>query len=314
MLILIGLMFVAVNVISWMHARAMTHYSDTGTRTTKPEAMTLREKIAVVFLGVTVPRPRNGTTPRDQGLDYTARTIAVGGGDEQLAAWHVPVAESLGLVVMFPGYGGSKESLLYEAAALHRMQFSVLLIDFRGAGESSGTGTTLGIREADDVASAIAFARQEWPGSKVVLYGASLGAVAILRGAAVGTVAVDAMILESPFDRLLSTVRNRFSSMGLPAFPGAELLVFWGGVQMGFNGFSHNPVEYARLVRVPCLLLHGENDPRVTVEQSDALFEALAGRKEKVEFRGAGHGALAASAPELWSERVSAFLQQVHAG
>ncbi len=73
-----------------------------------------------------------------------------------------------------------------------------------------------------------------------------------------------ALVLESPFDALLSTVVNRFALMGLPAFPFAHLLVFWGGVQQGFNGFRHYPADYATEVRCAVLLLDGANDTRVT--------------------------------------------------
>src|SRR5436305_1579766 len=83
-----------------------------------------------------------------------------------------------------------------------------------------------------------------------------------------------------PFDRLLSTVKARFAGLGVPSFPGAQLLVFWGGWQHGFNGFRHNPVDYARDVSCPVLLLHGRQDPRVSAEQVEEVHANLAGEKE----------------------------------
>jgi alpha-beta hydrolase superfamily lysophospholipase len=67
--------------------------------------------------------------------------------------------------------------------------------------------------------------------------------------------------------------------MGLPTFPAAQLLVFWGGVQQGFNGFRHNPAEYARSVKCPVLMMHGEHDSRVTVEQARNIFDNLGERR-----------------------------------
>jgi alpha-beta hydrolase superfamily lysophospholipase len=212
---------------------------------------------------------------------------------------------------MFTGYAQSKDALLSEAAALHDMGYDTLMVDFRGAGGSSGSDTTLGVRESEDVAAGVDYARKEWPGRRLVVYGVSMGAVAVLRSVSLGGVKSDAVILESPFDRLLSTVSNRFNAMGMPAFPASELLVFWGSVQQGFNGFAHNSVDYARSVKCPALLLHGENDPRVTVEQSHAIYDALAGYKEQVEFHGAGHESLVVSAPQLWKESVTRFLRHV---
>jgi uncharacterized protein len=64
-----------------------------------------------------------------------------------------------------------------------------------------------------------------------------MGAVAVVRAVAVAPVNPSAVIVEGLYDRILSAIRNRFGSMGLPSFPSAELLAFWGGVQMGFPAF-----------------------------------------------------------------------------
>ncbi|NJR40440.1 MAG: hypothetical protein HC781_18420 [Leptolyngbyaceae cyanobacterium CSU_1_4] len=85
----------------------------------------------------------------------------------------------------------------------------------------------------------------------MILYGASMGAVAVMRAVAIEKIEPVALILESPFDRLLNTVRHRFEVMGIPSFPSAELIVFWGGVQLGIDGFNHNPVDYARSIDCP---------------------------------------------------------------
>jgi uncharacterized protein len=37
-------------------------------------------------------------------------------------------------------------------------------------------------------------------------------------------------------------------ALHIPPFPLAELIIFWGGVQHGFNAFAHNPVTYAAQV------------------------------------------------------------------
>jgi pimeloyl-ACP methyl ester carboxylesterase len=109
---------------------------------------------------------------------------------------------------------------------------------------------------------------------------------------------------------LTSTAANRFASMGLPAFPAVHLLIFWGGVQEGFNGFRHNPVEYARDVPCPVLLLHGAKDTRVTREQAESIFRNFPGEKEFVVFPNAGHESYLGAAPAKWTESVSRFLER----
>ncbi|MBI5396639.1 MAG: hypothetical protein HZA91_15200, partial [Verrucomicrobia bacterium] len=112
------------------------------------------------------------------------------------------------------------------------------------------------------------------------------------------------------FDTMLQTVKNRFQSMGVPSFPSAELLVFWGGEQLGFNAFRHNPVDYAPSVSCPVLFLHGAHDLRVRPEEADRVFEAIAGPKARTEFRDGEHDFNAARFPREWSKAVSSFLDE----
>jgi alpha-beta hydrolase superfamily lysophospholipase len=135
-----------------------------------------------------------------------------------------------------------------------------------------------------------------------------MGGAAVLRAVGEWGAAPDALILQYPFDRLLTTTRRRFRSAGVPAFPLAELLVFWGGVEEGFNGFRFNPVDSARGATQPALLMCGERDLRVTPEDCRRVFDALAGPKRLEMFAGAGHESLLAANPEQWRGAVAAFL------
>lgn len=145
---------------------------------------------------------------------------------------------------------------------------------------------------------------------KVVLYGMSMGAAAITRAIALQEVKPDAIILESPFDSLLNTVRDRFQAMRLPAFPAADLLVFWGGVQYGFNEFAHNPSDYARAIKCPTLLLYGKQDRRVKMSEVNILFKNLGGPKQLVSFAAAGHESLIAADADRWKQNMAQFLRQ----
>lgn len=136
-----------------------------------------------------------------------------------------------------------------------------------------------------------------------------MGSAAILRAVSQYPIQADGLILENPFDRRLTTVGHRFESMGLPAFPGASLLVFWGSLQMGFNGFSHNPVEYAQTINIPTMLLTGEADPRVKVAEVQAIAHALVGPSFMQVFPGAGHVGLLHADANMWNGVVGGFLE-----
>jgi uncharacterized protein len=147
-----------------------------------------------------------------------------------------------------------------------------------------------------------------WPNRPLILYGVSMGAAAVMRAVGRDGVQADAVILESPFSTMVDAARNRFRAMGLPTFPSAELLVFWGSIQQGYNGFDNNPVDYARSINVPALLMHGDQDLRVTVEQTNAIYERLGGVKQLVSFPGVGHSSLIAAAADKWKGEVKGFL------
>jgi alpha-beta hydrolase superfamily lysophospholipase len=305
--------FAALNVLAYRHARAMTHFTEDGWVRKegggwagKPESLSFADKAGVLLNGVSIRRPSDPRRPSDVGLDYS--TLSFPGDAGPLEAWHVPHARARGLAVLFHGYTGCKGRLLPEARALHDLGYACLLVDFRGSGGSGGNVTTVGYREADDVARAVAHVRATWPGQPVVLFGQSMGSAAVLRALAEVGVEADAAVLECPFDRMLTTVRARFRAMGVPSFPSAQLLMFWGGVQHGFNAFRHQPVEYARAVKCPVLLLHGEHDRRVSVAQVEEIHANLAGRKALHVFAGLGHESYVGRRADEWKGVVREFL------
>jgi uncharacterized protein len=307
--IAMAILLLAINVVAFNQAWSMTHFTAAGSRTANPESLSWIEKARVAACGVNLPRPANNIDPSDLGLAFELHRF--GGNDgAELEAWSIPCPNANGLVLFAHGYGAAKASLLREAQALHELGYAAFLLDFHGSGGSRGNTTSIGVREADDVAEAVAYVQQKLPHRKLILYGQSMGSAAILRAIAANGVRPSAVILECPFDRLLSTAANRFAAMGLPAFPAAHLLIFWGGAQHGFNAFRHNPVDYARDVKCPVLLLHGAKDARVTQAQAESIFQSLAGDKEFVVFAKAGHESYLAAAPEKWRESVSRFLER----
>ena len=241
-LIVLSIGLVALNAIAYQHACAMLWFTDAGERTPRPQDLSLPRKIAVLLTGIRVPRPENDRTPESISLAFQAIRIPVDDCVE-LEAWSIPAAHARGTMILFHGYASMKSNLLAEANAFHELGYDVWLVDFRGSGGSTERYTTVGVREADDVAAVVKYVRRSSMIGPLILYGNSMGAAAILRSITKCGVAADGVILISIFDRLLSTARNRFHQMGLPGFPGANLLLFWGGISAGFSGFRHNPVE-----------------------------------------------------------------------
>lgn len=302
--------FTLLNVFAYGHAHSMTHFSASGVRTGRPETLTLLQKLRVAAAGVELPKPRNDQTPLDRGMPFETWTIPVEPG-VTLEAWSVRATEARGVVVLFHGYADRKSSVLAEAKAFLVQGWSPVLVDFRGSGGSSGDITSIGYHEGRDVEAAVGFVRARSAGAPLVVWGVSMGGAASLRAVGELGVSVDGLIVEAPFATLRSAVVNRFNSLGVPAWGLADLLVFWGGRQHSFDGFAHNPVDYARGVRAPTLLLLGSRDERVLMPEGQAIFEALPAAKQFEVFEGLGHQSLVRGNRDQWTRVVSAFLARV---
>lgn len=182
-----------------------------------------------------------------------------------------------------------------------------MLVDFMGAGGSEGNQTTIGYKEAEQVKSCFDYilAKQE---KKIYLFGTSLGAAAILKSIHDYDIKPAGIIIECPFSSLYQTTAARFKSLNVPDFPMAGLLVFWGGLQNGFWGFSFKPVEYAKSVDCPALFFYGEKDEKVSRHETDAIFSNLKGSKKLITFPEAGHENYLVKYGKEWTREVENFL------
>jgi pimeloyl-ACP methyl ester carboxylesterase len=135
-----------------------------------------------------------------------------------------------------------------------------------------------------------------------------MGAAAVMKALSDYSLPVNSIIIECPFGTMIQTVKNRFSKMGIPSFPMAHLLTFWGGVENGFNAFKHNPVDYAKNIKCPVLLFYGEKDEKVTKEETLEIFGHLPGSKKLVTFTLARHENYLTNYKDRWSKDVFEFL------
>ena len=301
--------FIILNALAYQHAYSMMHFTAGKHRTGEPESLSLGRKIQVLFCGVKISRPETTNSPAVLGAE--ARGLSIPGTNGiRLGAWYCPGPPQSPLVILFHGYIGEKSATLPEARALLALGCSVLLVDFRGSADSSESYTTIGYKEAEDVAAAFAYARDTLPHSRIILYGQSMGAASVLRAIHSCGVRPDAILIEAVFDRMLTTVKHRFEAMRVPSFPSAQLLIFWGGRQAGFDGFNHYTVEYARAVKCPALFLHGALDPRARISEARAVFDAVPAFKRFQEFPETGHEAAAKRSPDEWKKAVGQFLRE----
>ncbi|MFC0772808.1 alpha/beta hydrolase [Terrimonas alba] len=297
------ILFCLMNLIAYLHAYKFTHFDKAGVVKTKGAShLSFGQKLKALFAGVNNPRPQANELPNEKFETLKLKS------NKTIECWWVPTDAAKGSVILFHGYGGEKSSMLDKAAIFREMGYNTLLVDFMGAGGSEGNQTTIGYYEAAQVKTAFDFLNNK--GEKnIILFGTSLGAVAIMKAQKDYHLKPTALLLECAFGSMLKTVQARFASMNVPSLPMADLLVFWGGVQNGFNAFDHNPIDYAEAISIPTLLLYGEKDEKVSRKEIDDIFKNLTGPKKLITYPLAGHENYLNKYRDNWKADISLFLQ-----
>lgn len=303
---IVAIGFVVVNLVSFFHAWHFTHYSsDVTERTKDPEKLSVFSKAKVLFTGIDNPRPVNKRTP-----DRPFEVIKVQ-SSEMLHCWRMGTDSAKATMIMFHGFAGEKSSLLERADEILALGYNVFLVDFAGSGGSEGNSTSIGYHESAQVKDVVDCVMKNYS-EDIFLFGTSMGSAAILKAMDDHEIKIKGIIIECPFGSLYKTVAARFSMMNVPSFPMAGLLCFWGGVINGYWAFSHNPSSYAKSVTTPVLLMYGQLDERVTQEETDLIFENLAGPKTLKNYPDAGHNVFTERNRENWVRDAGAFLSAFH--
>ena len=106
------------------------------------------------------PRAALGSsTPADVNLPYRDVELIAPGG-VTLSGWYIPSGNEAA-VVLLPGSGSTRTSVLDHAAVLARHGYGVLLFDPRGHGGSGGDAMEFGWFGEQDISAAVDFLQQQ---------------------------------------------------------------------------------------------------------------------------------------------------------
>lgn len=300
---LLLLLVILVNAVTAFHAWKLTHFYGEGERTKGPEELSTSEKASALLFGVKVPKSK---TVDSLSIEHETVYLYTKKEAITIEAWYAKHPKEKGSIALFHGHVTSKSAIIPEAEAFYNMGYSVLLVDFRGHGNSDANYTTIGYKESEEVKLAYEFLAQKTD-KKIILWGTSMGAAAITSAFDKGFVKPDGVILEQPFGSLLEAVEGRVKMMGLPTQPLSTMLTFWGGVETGIYAFDLKPKEYAKEINCPVLLQAGKLDKRVSLQEIDAIFENIPTQKQKVIYETAHHQSLLKKEPEKWLESIKSF-------
>jgi alpha/beta superfamily hydrolase len=251
-------------------------------------------------------------TPEQIGL--TLEDVRIAGPRGEIAAWYLPASNGCTLICCH-GIHDNRGQWLEQVAHLHeRSGYGALLFDFAGHGQSEGDTVTYGVRERDDVAAIISWlrARGDVNMDGLAIMGYSLGAIAATLAAAT-LPELRALVIESGFADLQHDIAQLFTRFThLPAFPLANLVVWWG-----------QRLADVRLSDIRPALVIGQVSPRATLIIADLrdeladepydgerLFAAAGEPKELWQVEDAGHVQAYFQRPQEWVARVGDFLDR----
>jgi hypothetical protein len=257
------------------------------------------------------------------GLRLSARWLPAEGPTE---GWTPDPHES---ILLLHGYSGSIAPDLVEYGPFLRRTAGVLGLDFRGHGGSDDGPSTFGLLETEDIAGALAWLGERGI-TRVALVGTSMGGISAIAAVAVlgdgSLTAVDAdpaaprAVATAPRPKIVGIVADSAApDLEIPVAtrlrgPARRFLaarLFDGATRvLGADPRATEPSRVVGLLeRLPLLLIHGEADTTVPMQEGRRLAALAGSGSEHWVVPGAGHSGSHAVAGADYERRVSDFLR-----
>jgi dipeptidyl aminopeptidase/acylaminoacyl peptidase len=271
--------------------------------------------LVLVYANTHPPRYPLHVPPLQYKADYEDVIFTTEDG-VKLKGWLIKpphIRPKMPAIIICHGIGANKSDFTDLAVILSRGGYCVLTFDFRAHGESGGKRTSLGYHEQKDIAAALGFlrARREIDPERIGIYGFSLGgATAIL--AAAQTNGFAAIVADSAFASLKDMARTVITGFyHLPSFPFLQLTVLGYDLYFQTDVSKVSPVNViGQLSPVPVLIIAGDGDDLIPVENGKKLFEAAKEPKDLWIIPGADHGGTLAAAGREYEKRVGEFFDK----
>ena len=257
-------------------------------------------------------------TAPDFNLPYTKVTIPITNSkNEYLSGWWfdspkpgekidfianepAKILSSPKTVLYFCGAGGNKSyyNSLARIKAMRQLGFSVLVVDYRGFGESKGKQhpNESQIYQDSETAWNYLINKRRILAKDIVIYGESLGG-AVAIDLAVKHPQAGGLIVQSSFTSMAETVKNQ-NWLGL--FP-IDLLLTQ----------RFNSIAKVKKLQVPVLFIHGTADNIVPSYMSHKLYDSAPKPKQLFTIPQAGHFRIYKPGEHSYLKAIEKFIQNI---
>jgi len=257
------------------------------------------------------PRLIGDWTPQDFGFEYRDVEFTTEDG-LKLSGWWISNGSDK-TVIPLHGYTRSRWDDVYMKPLtefLLREGYNVLTFDFRAHGKSEGKYTGAGEEEIKDVRAAIEWLKKNQPekSKRVALIGFSMGAIVTIRSLADIPEACCGVADSPPIYMEKTSARSLTYFANLPQWLYFLIKPFSGL----FGEIPGDTIPYSERIKKPLLLIAGEKDPLVMVEEVREFYERNRKVNPNVELwvTDAAHVRTLKFHPEEWKAKVREFLRK----
>lgn len=227
--------------------------------------------------------------PSDIGLLYEDVELESSDG-LTITGWFVPAAAADGTLLFFHGNAGNISHRLESIAMFHRLGFNVLIIDYRGYGQSEGVPSEQGTYRDAEAAWRYLVEERNIPAEEIIIFGRSLG------GGVAAWLAQQhppkLLILESTFTSVPDVAVRHY-----PYLP-VHLLA----------RVRYNTLQRLPSLTCPILIAHSPADDVIPYRHSQRLFAAANEPKRFFELTGK-HNESFLTAATIYEQELAPFIE-----
>ena len=280
----------------------------------------MMKKIAILFLillllsvligaasVVYVLRPQRTSSDTVSEMEKTTASD----GTDLYAAVHYSSSHKWALLIH--SYRSSHIFMNPYAVEYRARGYNTVQPDNRAHGRSGGKWIGMGYLDQFDILCWIRYILKKDPDAEIVLHGVSMGASALmmLSGQKGLPESIKVIIADSGYtsasDYLSWKLKQRFH---LPPFPVIPITNISFKIAAGYYMKDASAIEAIKKNNIPILIIHGEDDQTVPVEDAYRLFDAASGRKDLFIVAKTGHGEAVNVVPEAYWNKVWDFIKE----
>ncbi len=215
------------------------------------------------------------------------------------------------IALVIHGYGASAKEMQQYAKMFYDMDYSVLLVDNRGHGQSQGKCITMGYYDHMDVSLWVEYVVKLYPDCQMVVFGLSMGAAtACLYSGDKKPKNVKAIISDCAYSSAYNVVQNLCEqSIILNFFPSLFVYNLYLKYRAKFKLSDIDVKGAVSKCDIPILFIHGSRDKFVPFYMQEILYKnAPQNLRQKYVAEGASHAESLPLKGEEYINQVRQFL------